>query len=74
MATGIGLDLGAVHRNGPQLHQPHLARQTHHLHEQLPQLLQVQRTELPDRAVRREVARREHPEGHILVQLARDLA
>jgi hypothetical protein len=71
---GVGLDLGAVHRDRAKLRQPALARQAHHLHKQPGELLQVQRAEIADRAVLGEVARREHSEGHVLVQLARDLA
>jgi hypothetical protein len=74
VAAGVGLELGAVHRDGAQLDQPHLARQTHHLLEQLRQLQQMEGTELADRSVRGEVARRQHPEGHVLVQLPGDLA
>jgi hypothetical protein len=32
--AGVGLDLGAVQRDGPKLEQLHLARQHQHLHEQ----------------------------------------
>ena len=74
VAARVGLDLGAVDRDRAQLDQAHLARQPHHLHEQLRQLLQVQGPEVADRAVRREVARRQHPEGHVLVELPGDLA
>src|SRR5258707_8546660 len=31
--AGVGVDLGAVQRNGAHLEHPHLARQLQHLHE-----------------------------------------
>jgi hypothetical protein len=74
VAAGVGLDLGAVHGDGAQLHEPHLARQAHDLHEQFAQLLQMEGAEVTDRSVRREVARAQHPEGDVLVQLVGDLA
>jgi len=57
-----------------ELDQAHLARQLDHLHEQLRELLQVQRTEVADSAVPGEVARAQHPKRQILVQPALDLA
>ena len=51
VSAGVGLDLGAVDCHGPQLDQPHLPGQTHGLHEQVAQLLQVRRPEVADRAV-----------------------
>ncbi|MNR09366.1 hypothetical protein D3C85_1255630 [compost metagenome] len=74
MAARIRLELGAVHRHRAQLDQAALARQAHHLHEQRRQLLQVQRPEVRERAVRRVVLCRQHPQGHIFVQLGRQLA
>ena len=74
VAAGIGLDLGAIHRNGAQLDQAHLARQSHHLDEQFGELGQVQGTEVADRAVRREVVGCQHPKGNVLMQLPGDLA
>jgi hypothetical protein len=74
VATRVGLELGAVHRDRAELHKSHLARQAHHLREQFRELLQMERPEIADRPVRREVARRQHPKGHVLVQLAGDLA
>jgi hypothetical protein len=69
VAAGVGLELGAIHRDRAQLDQAHLARQAHHLHEQVRQLLEVEGPEVSDRAVRGEVARGQHPERHVLVQL-----
>jgi len=69
VAAGVGLELGAVHRDGAQLDQTHLTRQTHHLHEQVAQLLGVERAKVPQGAMRREVARGQHPEGNVFVQL-----
>ena len=74
VAAGVGLDLGTVHRDGAELDQPHLACQAHDLHEQVRELLQMEGPEVADRAVRGKVARCQHPERHVLVQLARDLA
>jgi hypothetical protein len=72
--AGVGLDLGAVHREGTELDQPHLARQAHDVHEQVREFLQMEGAEVADRAVAGEVARGQHAERHVLVQLARDLA
>ena len=58
----------------PSLTRPHLARQAHHLHEQLGQLLQVQRTEVRDRAMRGIVVCSQHAKRHVFVELGRDLA
>jgi hypothetical protein len=74
VATRVGLDLGAVHSDGAQLDQAHLARQAHDLHEQVREFLQVQCAEVTDRAVGGEVARGQNTECHVFVQLARDLA
>ena len=70
----IGPQLGAVHRNRPQLDQPALARQLDDLDEQPGQLVQMQRAEVTQRAVLGEVARAEQPKRHVLVQLAGNLA
>jgi hypothetical protein len=71
VAAGVGLYLAAVHRDRAQLDQTQLARQARHLHELLAEFLAVERA---DRSVCMEVARRQHPEGHVLVQLSGDLA
>ena len=65
VAAGVGLDLGAVDGHSAQLDQPHLLGQLDHLHEQIGQLLQVQRPE---------VARAQHPKRQVLVQPALNLA
>jgi len=70
----VGLDLGAVHRDGAELDQAHLARQAHDLHEQVREFQQVKCAKVADRAVDGEVACGQHPECHVLVQLARDPA
>ena len=74
VAAGVGLDLGAVDGHSAQLDQPHLLGQLDHLHEQIGQLLQVQRPEVADRAVLGEVARAQHPKRQVLVQPALNLA
>ncbi len=73
VAAGVGLHLGAVDRDRPQLDQAALPRQLDHLHEQRRQFLQVQRPKVAQRAVRRKVAGSQHPERHVLMQLARQL-
>lgn len=70
MAARVGFDLGAVHRDGAQLEQPHLARQSNDLHEQIAELLEVKRPKVAQRAVRREVACPEQAKRHVFVQLA----
>ena len=70
----LALALSLAHRDRAQLDQAHFAGQAHHLHEQLRQLLQVEGAEVPDGAMRGEVARAQHPEGHVFVQLAGNLA
>lgn len=57
-----GHDSGARGDHRAQIDQAHLARQTHHLHEQVRELLEVQRTEVPNRAVLGKVACRQHPQ------------
>ena len=74
MPARVGLHLGAVDGDGAQLDQTHLAGQANDLHEQVAEFLQAQRAEVADRAMRGEVARAQHPEGYVLVQLACDLA
>ncbi len=74
VAARVGLDLGAVDGHRAQLDQTHLARQAHDLHEQVREFLEVQRTEIPDRAVLGEVPCCQHPERQVLVQPALDLA
>jgi hypothetical protein len=74
VAARVGLDLGAVYRDGAELHEAHLARQAHNLDEQVREFLEMEGPEVADRAVRGKVARCQHPERHVLVQLARDLA
>jgi len=47
---GVGLDLRAVERHVPELHQPRRAAQPQHLHEQRAQRREVPAAELRDRA------------------------
>ena len=51
--------------------QTQLARQTDHRHEQGLEILAVQPPKLANRSVLREVARRQHPERHVLFPLPR---
>jgi hypothetical protein len=67
----IRFDLCAVDRDGTQFHKPTLLSQTHHLHEQLGELFEVIGPKITQRAMRREIAGRQHPKCHVLVQLAR---
>ncbi len=74
VSAGVGLDLGAVHRNRAELDQAHLTGQAHHLHEQLAQFPQMESSEVADRAMRREVVGSQHTKCDIFVQLPGDLA
>ena len=66
--------LRPVDRQLAEPRQSHLARHPHHLHKQLAELPQMSASELAHRAMLREVARREHPKRHILLQLPRHRA
>ena len=66
--------LRPVDRQLAEPRQSHLARYPHHLHKQLAELPQMSASELAHRAMLREVARREHPKRHILLQLPRHRA
>ena len=58
----VGLDLGAVQRHVPELHQSRLRGKLQHLHEQRRQRLQMPSAELRDGAEVRRVARHDHHE------------
>ena len=60
--------LRPVDRQLPQARQTQLLRQTHHLHEQRLEILQVPTPKLAQRPVLRKVPRRQHPERHVLFQ------
>ena len=62
----------AVHRQLPELHQPHPRRRHHQLRQQLPERPKVLLPELADRPVRRTVPRRQHHERHVRLQPRRD--
>jgi hypothetical protein len=74
VAAGVGLDLGAINSDGAQFDQSHFARQAHDLDKQFGELAQVQGSELPYRAVDREVVGREYPKGDIFMQFPGNLA
>ena len=64
--------LRPVDRQLPEPCKAQLASQTDHLDEQLLEIVQVPPPKLADRPVLREVARRQHPERHVLFQLPRN--
>ena len=70
----VGAQLGAVHRNRAQFDQAALAGELDHLHEHRRQFLEVQRAKVAQRALLGEVARGQHPECHVLMQLPGNLA
>jgi hypothetical protein len=65
--------LRPVDRHLSQLHQLRFLAQVQNLHEQRPERVQVAPPELADPRVVRVAARREHPEGHVLVRPSLDL-
>ena len=70
----VGLDLGAIQRNGPKLHQSQLSCQPRYLNKQLCKLGQMPKPKIADRSVRGEIARSKHPKRDILVKLSCYLA
>ena len=62
----VGLDLGAVQRHVPQLHQSSRLGELQHLHEQPRQRLQMPSAELRDGAEVRRIARHDHHEVRTL--------
>jgi hypothetical protein len=65
VATGVGLELGAVDRDRTKLDQTHLARQAHDLDEKVAQLLEVRRAEVAHRTVGRDIAYGQHPKRYV---------
>ena len=74
VAAGVSFNLGAIHRDGAQLDQAHLARQSHDLDKQVSELGQVQCAKVADGAVGWKVVGTQHPKRNILMQLLGDLA
>ncbi len=70
----VRLDLGAVERDVPELHQAGLLGKLQHLHEQRGQRLEVPVAELRDRAEVRRVARHDHHEVRTLYRRLGDPA
>lgn len=74
VAACIGFDLGAIDGDRTELDQPHLTGQSHYLHEEFRELLEMQCTEVADGTMSREVAGSQYPEGDVFVEFASDLA
>ena len=68
----IRAHLRPIHRQRPKPHHPHLARHPHHLDKHPLEVFEMATPKLTDRAVLREVARRQHPKRHILLKLPRN--
>ena len=66
MLGGVRLDLGAVERDMPELHQAGLLGKLQHLHEQTGQRLQMPLAEIRDRAEVRRITRHDHHEVRTL--------
>ena len=74
MLRCVGLDLRAVQRHVPQLHQPRLLAQRQYLYEQARQRIQIILAKVGDGPEVRCVVRRQHPEGDVLVETLGDAA
>ena len=74
MLRCVGLDLRAVQRHVPQLHQPRLLTQRQYLYEQARQRIHIILAKVGDGPEVRCVVRRQHPEGDVLVETLGDAA
>ena len=74
MLRCVGLDLRAVQRHVPQLHQTRLLAQRQYLYEQPRQRIQIILAKVGDGPEVRCVVRRQHPEGDVLVETLGDAA
>ena len=72
--AGIGVDLGPVQRNRAQLQNPHLARQSQHLHEQALDLRQKPPPKRRDRIVIGMIVRGDEAERHRVIRRTLQLA
>ena len=74
MLRCVGLDLRAVQRHVPQLHQSRLLAQRQCLYEQARQRIHIILAKVGDGPEVRCVVRRQHPEGDVLVETLGDAA